>query len=193
MAEVQNEKKSREGRRSIAKMARRNGTNKDILAGGGNPRWFLAIEAIISGQTDTEAAKIAGVAHSTVNRWRNSNPVFQAELNSRRNELRSALNDKLFGFVEQITAAITKALNSPDVSPAVLLQVGLNTLPKLYALVAEQHIGCTDAVEMIKKKREAEARNEWFQQASDITAQEISRIQNAALDELNAGELDEAS
>jgi hypothetical protein len=44
----------------------------------------LAIDALLTGSTDQEAADAAGVTRETVNRWRNHHPEFQAELNRRR-------------------------------------------------------------------------------------------------------------
>jgi transposase len=43
-----------------------------------------AIDLLVMGVTDREAAQKAGIARETISRWRNDNPYFLAELNRRR-------------------------------------------------------------------------------------------------------------
>jgi hypothetical protein len=43
-----------------------------------------AIDALVLGKSDREAAEVAGVARQTVTGWRLHHPYFQAELNRRR-------------------------------------------------------------------------------------------------------------
>ena len=43
-----------------------------------------AIDILVLGKTDQETATTVGVARETVNRWRNENPYFAAELNKQR-------------------------------------------------------------------------------------------------------------
>ena len=52
-----------------------------------SPDQELAIASLMSGATDQEAAKAAGVSRETANRWRNHDPFFQAELNRRQQEI----------------------------------------------------------------------------------------------------------
>jgi len=47
----------------------------------------LAVEALASGSTVTEAAEKAGVARETVSRWVHRDPEFIAELQNRRAEM----------------------------------------------------------------------------------------------------------
>ena len=58
-------------------------------------RQRAAVEALIAGATDREAAEQSGAHRVTVTNWRNHNPVFQAALNTRRAELWSASLDRL--------------------------------------------------------------------------------------------------
>ena len=43
-----------------------------------------AIDVLVQGKTDQETAQAVGVTRETVNRWRNDNPHFAAELNKQR-------------------------------------------------------------------------------------------------------------
>lgn len=64
------------------------------------------LNELISGKTDGEAARVAGVSRKTVNTWKHFDPVFQAELNKRNlevwenllNELNLTVGDSLSGF-----------------------------------------------------------------------------------------------
>src|SRR5579884_1829578 len=46
-----------------------------------------AIDLLVCGATDGEAAEAVGVSRQTVNTWRHHDPAFVAELNSRRLEI----------------------------------------------------------------------------------------------------------
>jgi hypothetical protein len=75
-------------------------------------RQLNAIEAIISGATDSTAAKWAGVTRQTVNTWKRHNPDFIAELNRRREAVYGASCDRLRGLVSEALDAIEKELQS---------------------------------------------------------------------------------
>ena len=49
---------------------------------------LTAIDMILTGLNDREVAEALGVGRNTVNKWRNHNEDFQAELNERRRELK---------------------------------------------------------------------------------------------------------
>lgn len=48
----------------------------------------LAINAILTGATDSEAASAAGVHRMTISEWKSNNPLFISELNRLQNEAR---------------------------------------------------------------------------------------------------------
>jgi hypothetical protein len=56
---------------------------------------LTAIDALITGKTDAEAAEAAGVTRPTVTDWRNHHPVFMATLNERRSAPWSEAHDRL--------------------------------------------------------------------------------------------------
>lgn len=58
-------------------------------------RQLNAVEALVSGATDSEAAALANVSRQTVNAWKLHNPWFQAEVNRRRAELWGTSRDRL--------------------------------------------------------------------------------------------------
>ncbi len=63
-----------------------------------------AIDRLIAGGNDSEAAEAAGVTRQTVNTWRNHEPSFIAELNARRQDLHGA-------HIERLRAMVPKALD----------------------------------------------------------------------------------
>jgi hypothetical protein len=69
-----------------------------------NDRQRAAVDALIAGATDQEAADQSGAHRVTVTNWRNRNPVFRAALNARRAELWSTSLDR-------VRSILPKALN----------------------------------------------------------------------------------
>lgn len=55
----------------------------------------LAIDALLTGATDKEAADSVGVKRETVNRWVNHHPAFRAELNRRRQHIQDQHSDQI--------------------------------------------------------------------------------------------------
>jgi hypothetical protein len=123
-------------------MRRRKATDE-----AGNPgtlRHIIAIDAMIEGNTVTEAAARAHMTRENLSRLLHHNPVFIAELNRRRADAQGATTDGLRVLIARITAATLAALNDPFTPPAVVLQAGLSALPKLYALIAEMGKGALE-------------------------------------------------
>lgn len=81
----------------------------------------LALTAIMSGATDGEAAKRAGVRRETVHRWRHADPHFIAELARRRDELWGGQVDQLRGLFAKAIGALSDALDVKS-PPAVRLK-----------------------------------------------------------------------
>ena len=119
-------------------------STKSDAFGGVSPAAELAIDALISGASISEAAIAAGVSRSTLSKWLHSNPLFQGVLNQRRAEVRAERMIGLSALIGDIESAIRNALADPEITPAVILQSGLSILPKLYTLLSEQPIGSTD-------------------------------------------------
>jgi len=86
-----------------------------------------AIDVLVLGKTDQETAKAVGVARETVNRWRNENPYFSAELNKQRKESWGVNKHRLQALTTKAVDAIETALDGGDSKVAidVLKAVGI--------------------------------------------------------------------
>ena len=73
-----------------------------------------AIELLLLGYKDAEVAAIVGVTRQTVNKWRNHNKAFIAELNHRRRELWEAAEEKLRNLIDSAITVLEEDLQSED-------------------------------------------------------------------------------
>ncbi len=80
-----------------------------------NDRQLAAIDALIAGATDREAAEHSGAHRVTVTNWRNHNPVFRAALNARRAELWSTSLDRLRSMLPKALDRIEEEITGGDV------------------------------------------------------------------------------
>jgi hypothetical protein len=96
----------------MAKVTKRN-TNQKLSA----PQQ-KALNELLSGKTDGEAAEIAGVSRKTVNTWKNDNPVFQAEFNRCKLEVWENFLSELNLTVGDSMATIRQAIKDGDVKTA---------------------------------------------------------------------------
>lgn len=86
-----------------------------------SPDQELAIASLMSGATDQEAAKAAGVSRETVNRWRNHDPFFQAELNRRQQEIWESHKRRLQSFIRDALGTISRAVkDNPTIAMKIL-------------------------------------------------------------------------
>mgnify|MGYP000945757305 CR=1 FL=1 len=75
---------------------------------------LLAIDMILTGLNDREVAESIGVGRNTVNKWRNHDEDFQAELNERRRELNEATQNRIRSLTQKALDAIEYALERGD-------------------------------------------------------------------------------
>lgn len=73
-----------------------------------------AIDMLITGKSDAEVAQAVGVARQTVNTWRNKQPEFIAELNSRRKDVWQAQEQRLAVLVRQAVDVLEQAMSSDN-------------------------------------------------------------------------------
>ena len=73
-----------------------------------------AIDLILTGLNDREVAESLGVGRNTVNKWRNHDADFQAELNERRKELNEATQNRIRSLTRKALDAIEYALDRGD-------------------------------------------------------------------------------
>ena len=86
-----------------------------------------AMQAILSGETVTAAAKTARVNRTTVHRWLND-PDFLAALNSYRSELRDAQHHRLARLASKAIDVAEQALEDGDIRTALAVLRGIGLL-----------------------------------------------------------------
>ena len=72
-----------------------------------------AIDALVTGATDIEAAEKAGVSRQTIWEWKR-NPLFIATLNQRRQEIWEPQIERLRGLVSKAITVLEQTLESDD-------------------------------------------------------------------------------
>jgi hypothetical protein len=86
-----------------------------------NHRQLAAVEALIAGATDEEAAAAAGAHRTTVNKWKNHNPFVMAELRARRRALWGSSVEKLHAILPKAVDRLERELEEgPDGLKAAL-------------------------------------------------------------------------
>lgn len=134
------------------KSTQKNGNGSDLL------RLTIeqqkAIETLLTGASDREAAEAVGVNRETVTKWRLYHPAFQAELNYRRQELYEGNADKLRSLVPEAVIVLEGALKDTE-NPAGRTKAALEIL-KMVGFCAEsiRPSGETSAEEIMKKAAE---------------------------------------
>jgi transposase-like protein len=132
-------------------------TNHDTT-GAVSDKQVIAIEAIVSGSTVTEAAERAGVSRQTVHHWQ-AQPAFVAALNLRRAERDRAASESLLDLVSSAVENVRGAVKAGDVdvSLKVLRLVGARS-------VLETNRGPT-TVEDVE-----------IQQAAELSSRSLNRL-----------------
>ncbi len=81
------------------------------------------MQAMLSGETVTAAAKTANVNRATVHRWLND-PDFLAALNSHRSELRDTQHHRLARLASKAIELVEQALEDGDIRTALAVLRG---------------------------------------------------------------------
>ena len=74
-----------------------------------------AIEILLAGGTDSEAAQAAEVSRQTVNGWKRTDAAFIVALNTRRAALWDASSDRLRALIRAALEVFAKSLEDEDV------------------------------------------------------------------------------
>jgi hypothetical protein len=106
----------------------------------------VAIEALVAGESVTNAAALAGVRRETLSRWLHRNPAFISRYNEKQNEARRESLSSINSIVSQSAAALRVALRHPDINPTAVVQSIMSMLPKMYAALLAQGDDETDLV-----------------------------------------------
>jgi len=80
----------------------------------------LALNSLMAGGTDFEAAESAGVSRQTVTQWRKT-PVFAAELRNRQAKIWSVCEKELQGAILNAIRVLSKAIEDGDLKAACYL------------------------------------------------------------------------
>lgn len=90
-----------------------------------------AVDRLVAGDTDLQAAEAVGVNRVTVTKWRLHDVTFKAALNARRQEVFGAAADKLRSLVPKALDALAAAMEGGNVLAAVtiLKAAALDKLP----------------------------------------------------------------
>jgi hypothetical protein len=73
-----------------------------------------AIDALLTGASDREAAEAVGVTRQTVTEWRNHHPAFTEELYARRQRIWAHSLDKLRGMIPLALNILSEDLKSEN-------------------------------------------------------------------------------
>ncbi len=82
-----------------------------------------AVDALLAGLSDTEAAEAAGVTRQTVNAWKNHHPAVVAAMNEARRDMWERSADRLRSLVPMAIDALEVQLGSPLPDPQTALAV----------------------------------------------------------------------
>ena len=79
-----------------------------------NAKQARAVELVVKGMTDGEVAKKIGVSRQIVNTWRNHDAGFMYLVETRRQAIEEAHQDKLNSLIEKSLEIVGKALETGD-------------------------------------------------------------------------------
>jgi hypothetical protein len=82
-----------------------------------------AVDLLVVGKTDQEAAEAVGVTRQTVNGWRNANPWFVAALNARRQDLWGVTVDQLRALLPRAVAVLAEELDGGEARGRVAVDI----------------------------------------------------------------------
>lgn len=105
---------------------------------------IAAVDALISGATDSEAASAAGVHRSTLNKWSNHHPGFVAALNSRRGEIWASSRERLRALLPAALDRVEREIGNPT-SPGGL-RAALRVIEAGMSGASLRESGPTDAL-----------------------------------------------
>ena len=87
-----------------------------------------ALDALVAGESITEAARQAHVDRSTVHRWLSRDDRFRAGVNAARRELRETAQRKLEALAGKALEVVANALDTNDAKTALRILDGLGML-----------------------------------------------------------------
>lgn len=119
------------------------------------PRQFTALQALLHGETVTDAAEAAGVDRSTVHRWKKE-PVFRAAFNRLRYATQKRIKDRLMHVAEHAAETALDAVQDGDAGTAIQVLKGTGMLdgtPPDVGIMQPQLIEMDNAISEQRGKR----------------------------------------
>ena len=139
-----------------------------------------AIDLLVAGSRDREVSEAVGVNRVTVSRWRNHDPLFQAELNRSRREIWSSSTDRLRALLphalDRLESELGGGPNGWKVALALLGITGLDfSSPKTKQSLGTLGIGSTDPEGIIKAHAHARRPDRFEELRGDaVTGSELA-------------------
>ena len=87
------------------------------------PQQETAIDLILAGKNDREVAESIGKSRSTINVWRNQDPLFMATLNDRRQQVRGSQLSRLNTLVSDAVDVLQDGLHDEDIKVRIVAAV----------------------------------------------------------------------
>ena len=140
-----------------------------------SPAQSLAVAALASGLTVTEAARKAGVARETVSRWVHGDPEFIAELQNTRAEMAAQLRCALETLGERSIAVLREAVQN-SFTPGTKLKAACAVL-KLLGVDRFETIPPTTAEEvrlqLLEREQELRKRQSKLEETEHIISRSL--------------------
>lgn len=115
-------------------MSRENGTGEPAETGERElptelaPRQWRALRVRLTGGSVAEAADAAEVHRTTVYRWHQDDPAYQAVYNQMRQALQEELRQRLMDAAQQAVGAVRRSVEAGDIERSFRLLEGLGVL-----------------------------------------------------------------
>ena len=100
------------------------------------PQQETAIDLILAGKNDREVAESIGKSRSTINVWRNQDPLFMATLNNQRQQVRGSQLSRLNTLVSDAVDALQDGLHDEDIKVRIVAAVHILKAAGVYGAEA---------------------------------------------------------
>ena len=114
-----------------------------------------AIDALLTGKSDREAAEIAGVTRWSVQMWRTSHPIFMSTLERRRAEVWGTTGERLRSLMSKAVENIAEAIEGGNLTASWELLKCTGMYGGVVNVLSE-----TDPEKIIKAQAEAQVQRE---------------------------------
>ena len=132
-------------------------------------RQLKVVDLLISGVTQSEAARQTNIARQTINLWINKSPKFKAEMNLRRTEIWKGYKDKLRSMVSKSLDILDTELDiNTTIENGDPVKAALSVLKIVSTDDLRPDFQCTDARLIAENEIRAEKRESDLASMSSI-------------------------